>query len=60
MLKPIRLTNEVDAAVQDHRETTGETFNAYVVDAILRKLPGHVRKRLPKPGKRGRPKKRDS
>lgn len=54
--KLIRLPAETEAAVELHREETGETFNAYVNDAILKKLPKDIRKALPKPKKRGRPK----
>lgn len=57
-MKPylLRLHPDVEAAVNTHREELEETFNEYIVRAVLKRLPKDVRKELPKPQKRGRPK----
>lgn len=56
-MKPrlIRFDETTEAAVEAHREETGETFNAYVVNAVLKRLPKDIRAGLPRPKKAGRP-----
>ena len=56
-LKPIRFHEAVESAIEAHAAELGETFNEYVTNAALKRLPKEVRATLPKPQPRGRPRK---